>query len=392
MPEGRKTFYLSYRLNGGGRSEPKKRFKLGAFPTLNAKDARESARYWLNEVRNGRDPAAERDKRRETKTVSELIEAFLAHIEAHRKPRTAENYRDMLTRMVEPAIGHLKVDAVKRRDLFKLHKDWGHTPYQANRMLAVVSSMYNWGAYPNDFVAEGFNPTLKIQRYPEKGRVRRLSSEELGRLGKAIREAETVGIPWTIDPTKPGAKHLGPNAHERRTTISPGAAAAIRLLLFTGARLREVLNLKWTQVDLTDGVLALADSKTGPKMIALNEPSIRVLQNLEQTGPYVIPGEDRIEDGVRIARHRADLQRPWDAVTSHAGLKGLRIHDLRHSFATNALSGGEDIFKVSKLLGHADIRTTAKYLHLAIQPFRSASDRTAKTTALAMGEWVEPDA
>jgi integrase len=139
-------------------------------------------------------------------------------------------------------------------------------PYQANRAIAVLGTVFAF-AVKRKLVPAGFNPTRGIERYREAGRERFLSTEELGRLGDAIREAETLGLPYEVDTGKKTAKHA-PKAANRRTVIGPHAAAAIRLLIFTGARLREILHLQWDQIDRERGLLLLADSKTGRKPIS----------------------------------------------------------------------------------------------------------------------------
>ena len=136
---------------------------------------------------------------------------------------------------------------------------------------------------------EGTNPARGIDKFKESRRERFLTGEELERLGSAIREAETTGIPWTVDETKPTAKHV-PKA-KRSTKIAPSAAAALRLLLFAGCRLREILHLRWEHVDLERGCL-LPDSKSGRKTVILNAPALAVLNALERVGPFVVPGDD----------------------------------------------------------------------------------------------------
>ena len=140
-----------------------------------------------------------------------------------------------------------------RSDIARIHLDWADTPFQANRMLAIVGSMYAF-AGKHGLVPEGLNPARGIEKYEEESRERLLSVDELERLGSTIREAETAGIPWEIDPAKK-TKHV-PKL-KRQTVISEHAAAALRLLIFTGAGLREILDLKWTHVDFDRGLLLL---------------------------------------------------------------------------------------------------------------------------------------
>jgi integrase len=225
-------------------------------------------------------------------------------------------------------------------------------------------------------VAEGTNPARRIEQFKERRRERFLTGEELQRLGLAIREAETKGIPWRVDETKAKAKHL-PKAKHRLTRIGLAAAAAIRLLLFTGCRLREILHLKWEQVDLERGLLFLADSKTGRKTVILNAPALAVLAGLDRLGSYVVPGDDP-------EKPRADLKRPWEAVARRAGLDGVRLHDLRHTYASFGAGGGLGLPIIGKLLGHMQASTTQRYAHLDADPLRRASEAIGGRIAAAL--------
>jgi integrase len=195
------------------------------------------------------------------------------------------------------------------------------------------------------------------------------------RLGDAIREAETTGIEWP----KSTSKHAPKKPGNRVTSIGPHAAAALRLLIFTGARLREILDLKWEHVDVQRGLLFLPDSKTGKKTIVLGGAALAVLINLKHVGNYVIAGNDP-------EKPRADLQRPWALVSTRAGLAGLRLHDLRHSFASVGAGSGLGLPIIGKLLGHSSSKTTERYAHLAADPLRRASDAISGAIAKAMGE------
>ena len=248
-------------------------------------------------------------------------------------------------------------------------------------MLAIVGSLYSF-AGKHDLVPQGFNPARGIEKYPEQGRERFLTSEELGRLGDAIREGETDGLPYVVDQTKPKAKHA-PKEENRRTVIGPHAAAAMRLLILTGARLREILHLKWEHVDFERGMLILPDSKTGKKAIVLNAPALDVLANLARIGDYVIAGQAA---GTKDERPRSDLKRPWTAVAKRAGLKGVRIHDLRHTHASVGAGAGLGLPIIGKLLGHTQAATTARYAHLDADPLRRASERIGNQIASAMGD------
>ena len=201
----------------------------------------------------------------------------------------------------------------------------------------------------------------------------------------AIREAETIGVPWRIDMTNPGVKHLGKDAADRRTVISAEAAAALRLLIYTGARLREILNLRWSEVDLKDGVLSLSTSKTGAKQIALSNQAVEVLNSVavDKRCEFVFPGSQK---GDGSYSPRTELRRPWMAVKLQAHLEKVRLHDLRHSYATNALASGVGLMAVSKLLGHSRVDTNMRYVHLHVHEHKPAADRVSANIAASMGE------
>jgi integrase len=349
---------------------------IGTIGKITPEKARLRAKGILGAVAHGRDPAGEKTSERGTPTVAELVDRFMAeHIEPKRKPSTTTFYEDILNRIVKPELGTSKADKVTRSAIAKVHGKLRATPFQANRMLAVVGSMYAFAARTGA-VPEGINPARKIDKFAEHRRERFLTGAELERLGAAIREAETKGIPWEVDEAKSKAKHL-PQAKNRFTKIGPFAAAAIRLLLFTGCRLREILHLQWENVDLERGLLFLPDSKSGRKTVILNAPALAVLAGLNRLGSYVVPG-----DGPK--KLRADLKRPWEAVSKRAGLEGVRLHDLRHTYASFGAGSGLGLPIIGKLLGHTQPSTTQRYAHLDNDPLRRAAENIGGQIAAAL--------
>jgi len=373
-PTGAKSYVVVYRA-GSGRGAPVRRYTIAAVGKITPESARARAKVILGAVAHGHDPANYKSAERGTPTVAELADQFMAdHVRAKRKAGTTEFYRDILDRIVKPALGTTKADKLTRLQVGRLHSSLADTPFQANRVLAVVSSMYAFAGRAG-IVPESTNPARGIDKFKESRRERFLNGEELERLGRAIREAETTGIPWTVDNSSPFAKHV-PKA-KRLTKIAPAAAAALRLLLLTGCRLREILHLRWEHVDFERGCLFLPDSKSGRKTVILNAPALAVLKKLERLGPYVIPGDNP-------AHPRHDLKRPWDAVTKRAGLKGVRLHDLRHTYASFGAAGGMGLPIIGRLLGHTHIATTARYAHLDNDPIRRASEAIAQQIVSAL--------
>jgi integrase len=196
----------------------------------------------------GQDPATERDHQKGVITVAELGDRFLKdYVPQHCKATTAGEYWRAVELFIKPALGRQRISDVLRADVSRFHHDLRERPYQANRALGVFSKMMNlaeeWGLRP-----DGSNPCKHVKKYQEDKRERYLTKEELRRLGGALADAE------------------------RGRTESPFAMAAIGLLILTGARLMEILRLRWEHVDLANGVPRLPDSKTGAKLIHLNEP------------------------------------------------------------------------------------------------------------------------
>jgi integrase len=374
-PSGAMSYVVVYRA-GSGRGAPVRRFTIASVGKAAPEAARRRAKAILGAVAQGQDPAGDRANERGTLTIAALADRFMSeHVEQKRKAGTVAFYRHLLEKIIEPELGAIKADKITRAQVAKLHAKLKATPFQANRVLAVIGSMYAF-AGRSGLVAEGTNPARRIEQFKEHRRERFLTGDELVRLGAAIREAETKGVPWDVDEAKPKAKHL-PKAEHRFTKIGTSAGAAIRLLLFTGCRLREILHLKWEQVDLERGLLFLADSKTGKKTVILNAPALAVLTGLDRLGPYVVPGDDP-------EKPRADLKRPWEAVGKRAGLDGVRLHDLRHTYASFGAGSGLGLPIIGRLLGHTQASTTARYAHLDNDPLRRASEYIGGRIAAAL--------
>lgn len=377
MPSGTKTFILEYRPHGGGRGVAKRRFTIGRLGKVTPDEARKAARRLLASVTLGGDPAAALQEQRAALTVAELIEAFEAeHVAGKLKGSSGEGYRLHLSTL-RTAIGSQKAEGVTRGQIATLHSKRRSTPYAANRALAVWSKLFSW-AGKRGLLPDGMNPAKGIERYREQGRERFLTSGELARLGEALRLGETEGLPWRVKAAGESAKHVA-KPENRKTVLDPFAAAAIRLLLFTGARLREILHLKWSEVDFERGIAFLSDSKTGKKPVYLSAPALEILGRLPRIAgnPHVIPGEGE-------GAPKADLKKPWQAVTEAAGLEGVRLHDLRHSFASFGAGASLGLPVIGRLLGHSQAATTHRYAHLDVDPVRRAADTIGGAIAAAM--------
>jgi integrase len=286
-----------------------------------------------------------RDRQKGVIKVMELGARFLRdYVPQHCKQSTAYEYRRAVELFINPALGRHRISDVLRADVAGFHHGLRDRPYQANRALGVLSKMMNvaeeWGLRP-----DGSNPCRHVKKYREVKRERYLTREELQRLGAVLADKET------------------------KATESPFVIAAIALLVLTGARLSEILTLRWAYVDLENGVLRLPDSKTGAKLIYLNATAIQLLRTMPrmQGNPHVIAG-------AKPGAHLVELQKPWRRIRAKAGLNDVRIHDLRHSFASVAAGTGMSLPMIGKLLGHTQASTTQRYAHLATDPVRAAAD------------------
>ena len=317
--------------------------------------ARIEARRLLGLVAGGVDPAADKATLDATPTLAEFATRYIDdHAIPHKKAASVEQDRANLRRAILPALGALRLDNVTRGDVLRFHLARKGTPTNANRCLALLSHMFTmaekWGLRPDNS-----NPCRHVARFRETKRRRFLSEAELARLGQSLVHAET---------------HEG---------VSPYVTAAVRLLIFTGARVSEILNLRWEDVDTSAGVLALRDSKTGPKQVYLNAPALSLLAKLPR-----LDGNPHVIAGSRPGGRLVDLEHPWQRLRSKVGLDDVRLHDLRHSFASVAAASGQSLPVIGALLGHTQAATTQRYAHLSADPLRAASEAVAARIVAAM--------
>ncbi|MBR0729638.1 site-specific integrase [Bradyrhizobium japonicum] len=370
---GTGTFFAEFRPVAGGS---KKRLKLGRVGTLKANEAREAARKAIANAALGKDLAKSRAEGRAAATVARLLELYNERTRDKRKASTADGY-DLIAKVnIVPHIGATKAAAVTRQEVQRMHgkvgKARGH--YAANRAVAVLKAAYAWGG-KYGHVPEGFNPASGVDRYREEPRERFLTDAEMIAIGDAMTEAETIGL--AVDAGT--AKHAPVG---QRVVMSPYATAAVRLIMLTGARLREILHLRWDEVDLERGILRLPDSKTGKKLVYLPTAAIDIIKGLTPIGAFVIAGESA---GTKREKPRADLKKPWAAILKRAGVSGIRIHDLRHTFASIGVGDQMGLPVIGALLGHSNAATTKRYAHAADEVQRRAVEAIGGKIAAALG-------
>ena len=356
---GRKTWVFQTRVRGRlrwftlGPCGAPHNGKIGS-GSMGADEARRQAQRLAALAKQGIDPRGGPDGQEEGQepSVADLGRRFLEdYVPVHCKPRTQAHYRRMVEKLIVPALGGLPAGEARRKDVAELHHALRATPYQANRMLGVLSKMFTlaevWGRRP-----DGTNPCRHVKQYKEHKRERFLSPEEMARLGAVLRAAESE---------------------------MPSAVAAIRLLLLTGCRMGEICSLRWEHVAADE--IELPDAKTGSRSVPLSPEARAVLASLPRAAgsPFVFPGRFP-------GAHRANLQRPWSILRHRAGLDDVRIHDLRHSFASRALALGESLTMIGKLLGHTQVQTTARYAHLARNSIQNAAARIADSIGDSLNE------
>ena len=340
---GRKVYVVQSRGPWGP-----KRVTLGRHGEMSCDEARKQAALVIDRIKRGEELGP---KPPETApTVAGLAERFLRdHAGTHCKPDTAESYRSVIGNHILPALGGTALADVGRAEVTALHHGLRETPVAANTALGLFSKMFKmaeaWGLVP-----PGSNSCRGLRRYRTRKRERFLTPAEFRRLGRALRDLEAEGKAW------------------------PAAVAAIRLLALTGCRRSEILDLHWDDVDRTAGEVRLRDTKAGPRMVPLTAPALRVLDGIPRSPeyPWVISrGNGK--------GHLGNLSYYWGAVRERAGLHDVRIHDLRHSYASRALALGESLSAIGRLLGHRHVVSTARYAHLMRDAEKAAANRVGES-------------
>jgi integrase len=375
MPTGRKSFVLKFVVSGQQRW-----LTIGRYGDLTLEEARKIAQAKRGDVAKGEDPTIIIRARKAAPTVAELIVRFIEeHVNTKTRATTAVGYVRYLRKVIEPRLGRLLVRDLTSAEVAKFHHELRNTPRQANQAVAILRKMLNlaevWGYRPMNT-----NPCIRIQKNPESKRERYLTDEELNVLGQVLAAAQGDG------------------------SVPPQAIVALRLLVLTGARHSEILKLRWDQVDLDRQTITLhADEhKTGKtqgtKTIPLNSPAMDLIRAIPRMlgNPYVI-------SGAKAGSHFVGLQKCWERIKRKAGeheadlvakkkkvkaecvdIEDVRIHDLRHTFASVGVSHGFSLPVVGSLLGHSQPSVTQRYAHLAEDPRANASEEIAGKIAKAL--------
>ena len=348
MRSGTVTFQVQYKRLGRTR-----RMSLGRYGILTVDQARKLAKDILAEVAKGKDPAQDRAERQRGLTVSQLGQRFIEeHSQVQKKPLSVSMDKRLLDQVINPSLGTLSTNTITRREIARfMHKQRAY-PVRANRCLALLNTMFNmaetWGLRP-----QNSNPCRGIKKYSERSRERFLTDNEFARLGKALAESEKIELPSVL--------------------------TALRLIIFTGCRKSEILNLRWADVDIESGLMVILDGKTGKRVVPLSQAAIDILQAApRQAGnPFVCPG-------VKPMSHLVGIDKAWQRIRKRAGLDDARIHDLRHTFGAVGAGANFSLHLVGGLLGHAKESTTRIYAHLGDHPLKAATDEIGQRINAAM--------
>jgi integrase len=376
-PAGAKSYAVDYRA-GSGRGAPKRRLTIGKHGSpWTPETARAEAKRLLAEAAAGRDPATARREERHALTFSELIDLYLAEGAGHKKASTLKADRGRIEHHLRPLLGKLRADRIGRAEIERMRNavSAGKTADKidggakrrpgsiatggkgaAAQCVALVGSIYAFGIGRGLFAD---NPARGVKKAPVRKVERYLSESEIARLAEALdAEAQESGNPYP--------------------------PAAIKLLLLTGCRKGEIVNLRWDHVDFERECLRLADSKTGAKVVYLNAPARALLCELPRTA-----NTSRVVPGARADSSGPAIDKVWSRVRRAAGLTDVRLHDLRHSFASVGAAGGLSLPVIGALLGHKHAATTARYAHLSADPLRAANDAVGARIAAAMSRREE---
>jgi integrase len=343
-PAGTKLFFVQARIGG-----QKRRITIGTYPEMKVAEARDAAHRMLDDIKAGKNPKIEREIRREAITAGDITVADLADrwmtevVRPKRKPRTVFDYERIIAQRIKPELGHIPVRTLSWAQVNAFHGSMSKTARRANYVVSTLRAALNFaervGVRPKHS-----NPCKGVEFFREGKRERFLSEAEIGAAADAIEGAERDG------------------------KIGPHAAAGLRLALFTGARSGEITAIKWDHIDWDRKLIRLPDSKLNEaRTIHLSDAAVEVLKTLPHVGPFVIAG-------AKTGEPYKNLSRAWGVAREYAGLDDVRLHDLRHSYASLCAANGVSLQMIGKLLGHRVVATTQRYAHLARDHVATVND------------------
>ncbi|MFG1289253.1 tyrosine-type recombinase/integrase [Xanthobacter versatilis] len=360
-PTGRKIFMVAYVAHNGQRRKP----AIGRYGEITVEQARSIAQDWLAEVRRGVDPSAERAGARRAPTVKELFDQFMTdYSESRNKPSTVESNRGYGKRHIIPILGHLKVPDVTRADIAHLMKKMGHSPTNANRVLAAVRKMFNmaevWGMR-----TDGSNPCRHVPKYPERGKTRLITDGEMRKLFEYLDRAEVEGL-----------EH-------------PFILLAIRLQFEFAVRMSEILELEWAWIDFDNRRVVWPDSKTGHMSKPMSAEALRLFETapMLEESPFVCPSV--FDPNLPMSKHT--YYQGWSRILQRAGLPHIGTHGIRHRSATDIANSGVPVKVGMALTAHKTVTMFMRYVHTEDDPVRAAAETVAQRRLSLVGG-VQPPA
>lgn len=340
QPSGRRSYIYKFRTPDGRRRNR----KIGEPESLSAEAARRIVLGMVSDAALGKVVIDDKPKQKSI-TMRKMCDLYLEdYARLHKKPKSVEDDTRYINKDINPRLGSKSLSEIRSKDIVKIHSSLAGTPIKANRLLALLSKIFNlseeW-----EYRDPNTNPTQHIRKYKETPRERFLTQDEILTLEKVLADAE------------------------RNNEVSPSVIHALRVLLMTGARLQEVLTMKWEYVDFEEGKINLPDSKSGKKTIWLSDKARDYIDAIphKRGNPFVFPGQ-------RTGSRLINLQKPWRKLRAIAEIEDVRIHDLRHTYASLAVSQNLSLPIVGKLLGHKSTKSTERYAHLYDDVMRDAAN------------------
>lgn len=342
---GAVAFVLNYRTIEGRE----RRYTIGSYPTWSVEAARKRAGELKRQIAGGADPLGTKVAARKAPTIADLGDLYITDHLPRKRPSSQAEDKSIIAKVIKPRIGNRKVAAVTHADINRLHREISKsTPTRANRIVALLSKMFSLA------IKEGWradNPCRGIERNPEEKRNRYLSSEELGRLTMTLSECRDAR-----------------------------AAGIVRLCLLTGCRRGEALAATWDQLDLDAGTWIKLGATTKQKTehrVPLSAAAVTLLTSILEAAPKGEdgePGSRFVFPGKSADVPLTNIRDSWQAIRVAAGIPDVRLHDLRHTYASILASAGLSLPVIGALLGHTQPATTARYTHLFDDPLRKATD------------------
>ena len=340
QPSGRRSYIYKFRTTDGRRRNR----KIGEPESLTAESARRIVLGMVSDAALGKMVIDDKPKQKSI-TMRKMCDLYLEdYARLHKKPKSVEDDTRYIEKDIKPRLGSKSLSEIRSKDIVKIHSSLAGTPIKANRLLALLSKIFNlseeW-----EYRDANTNPTQHIRKYKETPRERFLTQDEIVNLEKVLADAE------------------------RKNEVSPSVIHALRVLLMTGARLQEVLTMKWEYVDFEEGKINLPDSKSGKKTIWLSDKARDYIDAIphKRGNPFVFPGQ-------RTGSRLVNLQKPWRKLREIAEIEDVRIHDLRHTYASLAVSQNLSLPIVGKLLGHKSAKSTERYAHLYDEVMKDAAN------------------